>query len=170
GTDVDLNTIDGIYDSATGETRIWVTGIGILLYYDGSEWMELFSMDNPIFEDNFNNPNVVYVSDENYNIVSVWGGDNSGLYAFHQKNLLQNILLDNHDMFVKGIGGNSINDLFIVGSYNKIYHFNGEVIKPFHKLEGDGVLLGISQINDHVFAVGETSGFQTKAVVFRGKR
>lgn len=170
GTDADLNTIDGIYDNATGETHIWVTGVGILLYYDGSTWQEIFSMDNPIFEDNFNNPNAVYIPDDRNYIVSVWGGDNSGLYALNQNNLLQNILMSKHDLFVKGISGNSVNDFFMVGTYTEVIHYNGATLHVYEDLKRYGVLSSCYMIGDEIFAVGDQGAFLSEAIVFRGER
>jgi len=170
GTDADLLNIDGIYDPDRDKSRIWVTGVGILLYYDGSVWQEVFGMDKPIFKDNFNNPNAVYVPDDRHYVVSVWGGDNSGLYAFDQRNLLYYVLMSKHDLFVKGIHGNSINDLFLVGEFNRIYHFNGSTIQKFPQLEGSGTSLSVSCVNNHVFVVGDDGSFYYRAVVYRGVR
>ena len=170
GTDADLLNIDGIYDSDRDKSRIWVTGVGILLYYDGSVWQEVFSRDKPIFKDNFNNPNAVYIPDDRYYIVSIWGGDNSGLYAFDQRNLLHNVLISKHDLFVERIDGNNINDLFLVGEFNRIYHFNGSTIQKFPHLEGSGTSLSVSCVNNHVFVVGEDGSFYYRAVVYRGTR
>jgi len=170
GTGADLKDIDGVYDPITGETRIWVTGTGILLYSEGDDWQVIWDYDHPYFEDNFNNPNTVYVPDEKVFTVSVWGGDNSGVYLFNQLHPQENQLLFNHDLYVRGMGGNDINDFFIVGNLNKVYHYNGNTAKCYPQNEIGGYALGISQIGNYVFVAGVTSGASYRAVVFRGVR
>jgi len=170
GTDADLKDIDGVYDPITGETRIWVTGTGVLLYSEGDDWQVIWDYEHPYFDDNFNNPNTVYVPDEKVFTVSVWGGDNSGVYLFNQLYPQEKHLLFTHDLYVRGMGGNDINDFFIVGNLNKVYHYNGNTAKCYPQNEIGGYALGISQIGNYVFVAGVTSGASYRAVVFRGVR
>lgn len=170
GTDAELKDIDGVYDPITGETRIWVTGTGVLLYSEGDDWQVIWDYEHPYFDDNFNNPNTVYVPDEKVFTVSVWGGDNSGVYLFNQLHPQENQLLFNHDLYVRGMAGNDINDFFIVGNLNKVYHYNGNTAKCYPQNEIGGYALGISQIGNYVFVAGVTSGASYRAVVFRGVR
>jgi hypothetical protein len=169
GTDADLKDIDGIYDPETGQTRIWVAGTGVLLYSEGETWEVVWDFDHPFFKDNYNNPNTVWVPDRKGFIVSVWGGSNSGTYLLNQQNPHQHTLLFNHDLFSFDMHGNSINDFFIVGSYNMVYHFNGNTIFHYPQIVLGGRSYGIHQIDNKVFIAGYT-GSSFRAVVFRGVR
>ncbi len=169
GTDADLKDIDGVYDPETGQTRIWVAGTGVLLYSEGETWEVVWDYDHPFFKDNYNNPNTVWVPDKKGFIVSVWGGSNSGTYLFNQQNPHQHTLLFNHDLFSFDMHGNSINDFFIVGDWNKVYHYNGSTVRNYPELSLDGYSFGIYHFNNHVFVAGAT-GSSFRAVVFRGVR
>jgi len=169
GTNAELKDIDGVYDPVTGKTRIWVAGVCVLLYSEGKDWKVVWDRDNPFFEDNYNNPNALFVPDNKVFISSVWGGSNSGVYTFNQSDPGKHNLLFNHNLFVRSMDGNDVNDFFIVGDYNKVYHYNGSTVKKYNELEGDGYSTGISQIENIVFIVGMTvSSYQ--GIIFRGKR
>ena len=168
-TDAELRDIDGVVDPVTGQIRIWVTGIGVLLYSEGEDWEVVWNYEHPYFEDNFNNPNTVFVPDDKVFTVSVWGGDNSGVYLFNQLYPQENYLLFNHDLYVRGMGGNDVNDFFIVGNFNKVYHYNGNTEKCYSETEIGGRSFGICQVDNSVFIVGYT-GSSYRAVVFRGVR
>jgi len=169
GTDADLRDIDGVVDPVTGEVRIWVSGLMVLLYSEGDAWQVVFDKDHPYFEDNFNNPNTVYVPDDKVFTASVWGGDHSGVYLFNQFFPKENHLLFNHDLYVRSMGGNNINDFFIVGDYNRVYHYNGSTVCYYPELEIGGTAYGISEYKNSVFIAG-SSGSSYRAVVFRGVR
>ena len=62
-----------------------------------------------------------------------------------------------------------INDFFIVGDWNKVYHYNGSTVRKYPELFLDGYSFGIYHYNNHVFVAGAT-GSSFRAVVFRGVR
>jgi hypothetical protein len=69
------------------------------------------------------------------------------------------------------VRGNNLNDLFIVGEYFMIAHYNGITYKHYEELRGFGRLISIDQKNRMVVATGYSfDPIHSKGVVFIGRR
>jgi len=69
------------------------------------------------------------------------------------------------------VSGNDANDLFIVGDYFMIAHFNGIRLNPFRELYGLGIFRSVSFKDKTVVAVGlRIDGYFTKAFIVKGNR
>ncbi len=67
--------------------------------------------------------------------------------------------------------GNAVNDLFIVGEFSMVAHFNGVNWRYYASLADNSRRLhSVAQRGEQVFAVGETLDFLSRAVVLRGRR
>jgi len=169
-TTADLVNISGAIDQTTGIQKVWVCGIFTLLFFNGDSWSIVWDEENPLFEDNFNNPNSVYVVDESSVIVSVWGGDNSGLYKLDQNDQRDNWeLLFNHDIFATGIAGSGINELLISGTLHKIIHYNGNSPYRYTEFEKTGFLSGIAFKNGRYIIVGSFDP-ENKGIIYTGDK
>lgn len=72
--------------------------------------------------------------------------------------------------YPRRVRGNGSNDLFIVGDYLMILHFNGMRLRAFREYSGNGVLFSVSQMNETVVSVGlKIDGPFTKAFILKGK-
>jgi len=170
-TSADLNSIAGIYNPATGKSRIWVTGTGILLYYDSSEWQTIWDQDHPYFDNNYINPTAIYIPDDKYIILSTWNGYGSRITLHNQDDFGQyQVLFYADGDYIRFISGIDVNDFFLVGTYTKVAHYNGETYHKYEELESFGILSSCFMINNAVFTVGYQGAFQSKGIVFRGKR
>ena len=171
GTDANLLKIAGIYNPATGKSRIWVTGTGILLYYDSSEWQTIWDQDHPYFDNNYINPTAIYIPDDKYIILSTWNGYGSRITLHNQDDFGQyQVLFYADGDYIRFISGIDVNDFFLVGTYTKVAHYNGETYHKYEELESFGILSSCFMINNAVFTVGYQGAFQSKGIVFRGKR
>ena len=168
GTDAELKDITGSVDSKTGQVRVWVAGILILLHYDGTAWQTVWDEDNPLFPDNHINPTALYAPDQENLYITAWNGLDTRLYTINQLNPSEYKLLTTHQLFVRSMDGSSSEDIFMAGNYNEIAHYNGFSTLVYTEFTSDGMFFGLDQLDDYVFIVGVTPGQQ--GIVVRGRR
>jgi hypothetical protein len=66
------------------------------------------------------------------------------------------------------VRGNDVNDVFTVGSFSEVLHFNGSTIRSYRGATGmDGLYWGVATRGDQIMAVGQVP---PRAVVLRGRR
>ena len=88
--------------------------------------------------------------------MSIWGGASMGgrLYCFNQTDITDNKLLGSYITYDFDLAAFSINNLFIVGTFNGIEHFNGVQIKDYPEISGGGNNYSVSVVNKSVFIAG----------------
>ncbi len=71
---------------------------------------------------------------------------------------------------LSGIYGTHDSNIFVVGNFGKVYHFNGSEWYSFDEFRDDNIVFGdVWTDGEHVFIVGRTVSFPIKTVVLRGK-
>jgi hypothetical protein len=143
------------------------TGRGVLLFFDGTSWKTLF--DNIFnFGDSTNNPAG--------QITTVWGYDPNHVYIkTGAGTFLGNrfgwtkINIPNDNIYTHHIRGSSYKNIFSVGDFSLLVHWNG---KSWHRYEGlsrspDGdVLLSTWTDGNAAFVVGRSA--TANGIVYRG--
>ncbi|MFA4906719.1 MAG: hypothetical protein WC602_00420 [archaeon] len=175
-TDRKLRHVDGCVDSQTGEVRMWAggwesTGWGSLVKFENSQWSLVWDADHQFYPDqNYLDVGGIYIPNDKYIFVEVGGIENNILVIHSQK-----YFNDYHILYSKDIAGatlkirgNAINDFFVVGDH-RIIHYNGRTFYFYTDIFENFRLLGVFQISDFVFIVGEEFSSQ-KAIVIRGER
>jgi hypothetical protein len=157
GTDIDLFDIKGVVDKNTGQQRIWALGDGIVIYYDGETWQQIWDAADPIFPDHFAYPRAVCVPDNKTVILSVWNGNHSRLYAFDQLNFNNNVLLIDQTNYAYGMYCDGNDDIFINGSFTSIEHYDGNSNKFYTEISGSGRYYSMVKYKSKVYAVGKVS-------------
>lgn len=169
-TSEDLRKIAGHTDPKTGQIRVWAGGTFSMLYCDdGENWQVLWDKDNPMFEDNFVHVHGLYIPDDCHLIASVWSGLKARLYMFNQKDFNDYTLLAEHEGYTDAMTGQDINDIFIVGDFNIIQHYNGNSTNSYPEFLGGGYNYGAYYKNNNIFIVGVT-GASFRSIVIRGSR
>jgi hypothetical protein len=105
----------------------------------------------------------------------VYVGSNAGLYACNANTRGEGRRLSFTSTFFPGlpfcVRGNEINDLFLVGGYFMVAHFNGVSFRHYSQFEGFGALSSVDQLENVVFAVGDSfDSINGRAIVIRGNR
>jgi hypothetical protein len=144
------------------------TGYGVLLFFDGIQWDKLY-------ERNFTTPIEPYGQ-----TLTVWGYDTSHVYIRTSSGVYVGNLYgwNNVDAladktFVEQIKGGSYKNIFMVGHFGFISHWNGKswyrYEKFYHVAEGTGdILQGVWAKQKQVFAVGRSTN--AKGIIYRGKQ
>lgn len=167
GTTRDLFAIDGYIDTKTGRTNVWIAGEYVLLHFDGLQWHSIMNDTTDIFSDNHNYPAAIYSINENH--IGIGASSTSGLngYCVNTSDISEFKLLFTGHFAAYAMTGTAINDIFIVGPFTTVVHYNGSTIKEFTNLEGFASNTGIAYKNGHVFIAG-ISG--QKGIFIRGTR
>ncbi len=172
GTNVDLFQVKGHVDPVSGEKVVWVLGWNrgksVVLKYEEGIWKNVWSMENPILENNYIFPRAMFIPDVKTLVMTIWNVGQSGLFCFDQNDFNNNKLLIEHQTDAIGLVGTGINDLVVSGSLYSTEHFNGSGIYLYEDLLLSGIMTGISNYQDNIYIVGDTDGQQ--AVFIRGKR
>ena len=168
GTKEDLYMVRGIYDPEIGRERVWVCGDHTLLYNEGHGWKTVWSREKPLFED-YDRPAGIYLLNSKKIIVAVNGYYGSCLLLLDQKNIKNYYVLTKTKIYINSMAANSINDIFIVGDFNGIEHFNGRNSKLYSEIWADGWWNSVKLKNDKVFAVGTTQ-YTYQALFIYGER
>jgi hypothetical protein len=172
GTDVDLNDVYG-----TGSTDVWIAGLdmstgrSILLHWDGSSTRTAYSYtpDNrPYRRDSLTGPAVtVWASDQ----ANVWVETGAVYLAPASTRGKARLLWEPPYLigFIYRIRGNAPNNVFEVGDFATIIHFNGSTWHHYREFMDFGssiTLRSVAISRDRVFIVG---GVGNGAIVFRGR-
>jgi|GEM_PF-1576671 len=77
--------------------------------------------------------------------------------------------MPNDNTFIDQIRGTGENNIFAVGSFHLIMHYNGSTFKryDFYEKWKSGRLYGIYTKDKNIFVSGETNG---KGIIYRGKQ
>ncbi|MFA6540662.1 MAG: hypothetical protein WCT99_03595 [Bacteroidota bacterium] len=166
GTTLDLHDIYGATDSKTGEQQILAVGSSnipfdrVILRIQGSSVTKLSSA--PI----------------EYELISVWFSPNQHYYVvgdgvFEKKSLSENSWknspLDITTFGMSVVRGNNLNDVFCVGSFLEIIHYNGSTWYNYSKeIPHDDGALGALDIKGNIVVVAGQLG--QDAIVMMGKR
>ena len=138
----------------------------LLLHHDGKTWSSLL--------DTINNPNKV--------IETVWGSSPENIYFqgyYIENGLYQGSLSkswsfvqipdDNND--INKIRGNSTYNIFVVGAYGIVVHYNGQSWQMYSELlkePGGPTLSDVLVFDNDVFIVGTEHNIM-KGIIYRGK-
>jgi hypothetical protein len=153
GTDRHLHDVTGYVDPETGITHVWAAGELILLHYDGTKWEKVWDENAPILPDNYIHPGAIFAPDPKQLLVAAWYPQTIRGYCLNTKDVTEFKELFRVDLYAYAMDGPALNDFFIVGSWNKVAHFNGNSIKEYTELTG-GSNRSVSYIDDNVFIVG----------------
>ena len=168
--DDDFKSISGFYDERKDKTHIWVSGTRTLLYSEGgAEWQIVFEENNTLLPQGYVNPTCVYALNECHVISTIWGYSDLGLFLFDNRNLSEYKIIDYYNIFPRGLSGNGMNDIFFVGDFNRVGHYNGKSIQDYPELAGGGIFHSVAFDSNNVYVVGST-GVGWSAVVARGTR
>lgn len=168
GTDRDLHDIAGYIDPETQLNHIWVAGELILLHYDGTKWEKVWDDANPLLPDSYNHPGALYAPDHSKLLVAAYFPVHIRGYCINTIDTSQYKQLFSGKFFAFDIAAQSINDLFVTGSANRVAHFNGSTLMTYPQMIGTSNNTGVAYINDQVFITGTLSG--QIAIFIRGKR
>jgi len=154
GTKRNLHDITGYIDPETGKTNVWVAGELILLHYDGTKWATVWDENNPILPDNYNHPGALYAPNPKQLVVAAWYPQTIRGYCINTKDVTN--FKEIFTTSVSGIAmdGLSLNDIIIVGMFNRVAHFNGKSIKEYEEINQYGNNTSVAYIQGHVYIVG----------------
>jgi len=152
----------GFKDCCPGTYLLRNTGTGWQIAYDGTA--SQFTIKKDSLSGTFTN--VFAPSNQRLYVLT-----DAGLYTISKTTHGEANLIPMMYGFPRGLRGNGSNDLFAVGEYYMIVHFNGSTVHYFSELEGSGRIVAVSQKNNSVFAVGYSfDPINSRGIVFRGKR
>ncbi len=109
-------------------------------------------------------------------IQSLWFDTRSNLYAcgsgvFVLKNATWKRFTSLPSIYTNCIRGNAENDIWVVGDFGTVSHFNGMSWYTYPSMTFSGILHSVAVKGKRLIAVGEiSSGQGTRAVVVRGQR
>ncbi len=163
---LDVQDIWGVIDQNTGEQKILAVACN-LFTSDGSAVLEI------------SNTSVHELNSDGLplNISSVWSPDGKEWYIcgdelYQSRNLNQpSEKIENQPLiYMEGIRGNGINDVFVVGHSGFVAHFNGVSWYTYLTMQGKYYSLAVK--NNLIVAVGqESAGFSGNAAsILMGRR
>jgi hypothetical protein len=177
GTNVDLKDVWGSPDGSV----VWTTGYysdqaGTYLFkYDGTNWKMVYDGTNSRL--NLTPDSISGV------ISTVWANSNdkvyvgagAGIFVCDGKTKWKSKLITPFGWLrtlPHGMRANDINDIFIVGTYGFIGHYNGYTSKEYSQFWGTGrPFSAVAQKGNLVCAVGNlTDPINSKGLVFMGRR
>ncbi|RMG23857.1 MAG: hypothetical protein D6732_24355 [Methanobacteriota archaeon] len=170
-TSQDLNGIVGVVNPEANAVRLWAYGWtdyphrGLLLEFDENTWNIVWNETQPFYDDhNYLEPTVWATNDY---VFIYTGGRDDGMIARHKIHDFNDyeILYHTINGFIRDIHGNNKNDIFFVGDFNNVMHYNGSTFHTYPELAGNSRFLAVQQIGDYVFIIHSSS-----AVVIRGIR
>jgi len=136
-TSQDLDGIVGVVNPETNAVRLWAYGWtdyphrGLLLQFDGAAWEIIWDEEHPFFDDEQYVTPTVWAGGEYF--VSYTSGYDHSRVTIHDNGDLSNysVIYYDYDGYIRDIGGRKINDLFFVGDFANVFHYNGSTIKLF---------------------------------------
>jgi hypothetical protein len=154
-----INGIAGTVNSETGDTQIWAWGWseypyrGFLLQSNGINWEIVWDEFDPFFEDEACATPTIWANEEYF--VSYTGCNWVSQISIHDVHELTNYEIIHIDSvgYIRDIAGQQINDLFFVGNFGNVMHFNGKTFKYFPELNLGRKWWGVDYINDFVVMV-----------------
>ena len=176
GTTIDL--VD-VWGSAGGEV-VWACGRSsggfesVLLRYNGSSWEK-------VWEKNGDNNNLPYYG----TITGVWLNDDwekafiIGSYGlYRQSSFISHEVFQQLDRtvipeFSRKIRGTAPNNVFFVGEFAMIMHYNGSSFNLYNSIynpESLDNLKSVAVYGDIVVAVGQNVNFPSKGLILKGRR
>ncbi|MDR3666389.1 MAG: glucosyl transferase [Ignavibacteriaceae bacterium] len=166
GTDLNINDIYGSWNNKTNQYDIMLVASNVLESFD----RQILKISGQSVSKLNNNPIA-------YTLSSIWFKPNRKYYVvgagIYEKNNLnednwKNNISDITTYYTYSIRGNDLNDIFVIGGFGEVLHFNGMNWKSFMsatRIEGN--LYSVCIKNNLVIAVGYGS---TKGIIFIGKR
>ncbi len=158
GTDRHLHDVTGYVDPETGITHVWAAGELILIHYDGTKWEKVWDENAPVLPDNYIHPGAIFAPSPKQLLVAAWYPQTIRGYCLNTKDVTEFKELFTSSLFVTSMAGKRLNDVFIVGAFNKVAHFNGTSIKEYSTLNFSGNNTGVSYIDGNVYVVGYLAG------------
>ena len=169
GTNLDIQDIWGAKDPATGEYTILAVAANIYTSHDREilkisgtrvEKISDEGIDRSLAGVWFDPGKIYYVvgdgiySRKSLDLAEIWGGPG---------------LLTVTRYFSHAIRGNHINDVFVVGAFGDVLHYNGNSWRSYREYTAlsYGNYCAVAVKGDVIYAVGSES---SRAVVLRGKR
>jgi len=176
GTDVTLTAITG-----TGYDNVWVSGWvnsngdyrTVLLHFDGNSWRKVVEYSP--------SGGIAQPDSLTGKISGVYTSNNEGLYVLTNRGLYHcmtetngdcNLTGNPSDIFIYGwndFSGLSENDLFWVGGYTNIVHWNGSTFHLYEEIPYIGTPHAVDLVGNLVVIVGFHSS-TAQAYVIRGYR
>jgi len=170
GTSLDIQDIFGATDSKTGQTQILAVA------------SRNYPSDRAILRIQNNSVTTLSYSPIQYDLIGVWFIPNQQYYlvgsGVFQKNRLTDAAWTNRPSdittyFTEGIRGLAANDIFVVGDFGEVLHWNGASWKSYITATGfDGRLTSVAIKGNLVIAVGSGTftDFDARGVIAIGKR
>nr|MBC8175452.1 hypothetical protein [Candidatus Neomarinimicrobiota bacterium] len=187
GTDIKLTDIWGVEDQESGEIRVWACGYSsndgssvILAYYE-NQWYTIYERysggGNSLSDETVYSPmaGTLWAWEDSD---LLWFGGGFGMFAldsalspssYEEINIYQEA---GYFAYPWRVRGNTPNDLFIVGEYGSVFHYNGINWKWYEDLYQDqSRFRSIAIQSDFAVIVGiDYAPFLDKAYVVRGYR
>jgi len=167
GTTLDIRDIYGQQDQATGSWEILAVASKVFVNFE-RKILRISGTTATALSDSgiaFPLTGVWFVSGKKYYVVG------SGIYEKESlsESRWRNGPLDITQYFTYAVRGNGINDVFVVGSFGEVLHYNGSTWKSFREqtLIGNGSYRSVAVRGKMVIAVGDE---QDRAVIARGTR
>ncbi len=161
GTSIELLDITG-----TDDKTVWISG------YNPNDYKRIFmKYENGTFQvisrkliyaiwANPSNPDQIWTIDEF--AIEMRSVKNPGVAKKRIKGITY---------FPLSMSGTAENNLWVVGHFLSILHYNGSTLKTYNKLLGDGVLYRVRATPAKVYAVGTIfTGLQYRPIVITGSR
>ena len=154
-----INGITGSNSNETGDTQIWAWGWsdypyrGFLLRSNGNIWEIVWDEFEPFFDDEACSTPTVWTNEEYF--VSYTGCNWVSQISIHYIHDLTNYEVVHIDSvgYIYDIAGQNMNDLFFVGDFGNIMHFNGKTFRYFPELKLVWRWWGVDYIDDFVVIV-----------------
>jgi hypothetical protein len=166
GTDLNINDIYGSWNNKSNQYDILAVASNVLE-----------SFDRKILKISGNDASNIISNDISYELSSLWFKPNRKYYVIgggmYEKNNINETIWKNNPLdittyYTYSIRGNDINDVFAVGAYGEVLHYNGTNWKSFkNETRIDGNLYSVFVKNNLVVAVGQTS---RKGIILIGQR
>lgn len=174
GTEVDLQDVWGTADGSVVWACGWTDNVGtVLLAYQNNQWRVVY----------FDSENRFNIRQDTLSSIwtSVWTNNSTDISILAPAGLY---IAPSHtggeawlrkwftDTFAPGfprrVRGTAPNDLFVVGDFSMVAHYNGASWRFFSELFGPtGRMRSVAVVGDEAFVVGNAAG---RAVVYHGKR
>ncbi len=188
GTDVDLKDVWGVVDEETGAVHIWACGAdnnpdySVILALINGKWQTIYERfssgnGNTIDDEPYFSPKAttIWTAGESG---SLWVGGGWGVYTLNDKYRPTDytyIDIENevgYFSFPWKLRGNHENDIFIVGEYGSLFHFNGISWKRYSELQNNDHRFKSIDVTPKfiVVAGSDNSEFLRKAIVLKGNR
>lgn len=175
GTSVDLLDVWGSPDGGVVWACGWVDFMpSVLLRFSGGRWEKVYEDPSPftIRQDSLSG---ILTSVWTTRAPKIFAASPYGLYKCDEDTRGAGSRFSFTPEYLPGfpfrLRGHDIYDLFVVGEYYMIAHYNGVTFKYFSQFYGQGRLRSVDQRNNLIVAVGHTfDPINSKAVVFIGRR